>query len=291
MTISVEIPVDLLVQHATRTLPSEAELLLVERLESGRAALPVLPSVATHALEIANDPNADVQTFSKLIETDPPIAARFLSVANSALYSRGRKVTSVSEAVMRIGLYSCKDLIYQAVYGATLRGLRHYQSEVQASFRRSVLSAVVCRAVCSELGSFFREAYLCGLLHDIGESRIYRILSELELSIEGDQVRDLVARYHARAGAELALKWKLPQEIIEVCSKHHELDTGSSEALRIVRIADWAVPHVQSLLAGSEPTELALDFGSLSGLDVAEKTVRAILDAGFLAAQKVDLAE
>jgi putative nucleotidyltransferase with HDIG domain len=241
MTLRVSIPKGLLAFElgVAGAEASDAELALVAKLESGRAALPVLPAVAASALQVANDPDADMSRFSRLIETDPPIAARFLGVANSALYSRGRKITSVMDAVLRIGLYSARDLLFQAVYGASLRGLGVYQAQVESSFDRSVTGAILARNAGLVLRSPFREAYLCGLLHDIGESRVYRVLAELGVRVGAEEARELVARYHARAGEELAEKWKLPQEIVEVCSRHHEPGVPASEALRLVRIADW----------------------------------------------------
>lgn len=287
MTITIDIPADLgITLNLRRHTPSDAELALAEKLESGRAALPVLPAVAASAIELANDTNADLQAFSRLIETDPPIAARFLGVANSALYSRGRKISSVFDAVMRIGLYSARDLLFQAAYGQSLKGLRYYQNEVEESFRRSVVSAVTCRVIGGVIGSSFRESYLCGLLHDIGESRIYRILSEAERPLPRAEAADLVTRYHTRAGAELAVKWKLPQEIIDVCSHHHDPEVQGSEALDIVRIADWAVPLVCSELDG-DAVEVLEHLDGLEGLQVDESQARAIVQGGVAAAQRL----
>src|SRR5690606_6237318 len=152
MNIAVHVPSDyreLLGASAAPTSP--LEIALLERLNVGRAALPMLPAVAQSALQLVNNPDANIAEFARLVEKDPPIAARFLSVANSALYSRGRKVASLEEAVMRLGLYACRDLLMQVVYASTLSGLKRYQSEVQASFQRSVHSGLVCRAVCMTL--------------------------------------------------------------------------------------------------------------------------------------------
>jgi putative nucleotidyltransferase with HDIG domain len=284
MTLRISIPKGLLAGElcVVEGKASEAELALVAKLESGRAALPVLPAVAASALRIANDLDADLARFSRLIETDPPIAARFLGVANSALYSRGRKITSVMDAVLRIGLYTARDLLFQAVYGASLRGLGTYQAEVESSFERSVTCAVLAKNAGAVLRSSFREAYLCGLLHDIGESRVYRVLAELGLAIGAQEARDLVSRYHARAGEELAEKWKLPTEIIEVCSQHHEPGIPGSEALRLVRIADWGVATLQTLEAGADswlasPEDLEfLELVSLSSLQAHQILDRSI---------------
>lgn len=246
MNIAVHVPSDfrdLLGGNPAPTSP--LELALLERLNVGRAALPMLPAVAQMALQLVNNPDTNIAEFARLVEKDPPIAARFLSVANSALYSRGRKVASLEEAVMRLGLYACRDLLMQVVYASTLSGLKKYQNEVQASFQKSVHSGLTCRAVCATLDIRFREAYLCGLLHDIGESRIYRILSELGESATDEEAAALVRRYHERAGVELADLWKLPAEIQEVCQAHHTRGKPISDAIRIVRIADLLIDKVQ----------------------------------------------
>lgn len=246
MNIAVHVPSDyreLLGASAAPTSP--VEIALLERLNVGRAALPMLPAVAQSALQLVNNPDANIAEFARLVEKDPPIAARFLSVANSALYSRGRKVASLEEAVMRLGLYACRDLLMQVVYASTLSGLKRYQTEVQASFQRSVHSGLVCRAVCATLDIRLREAYLCGLLHDIGEARVYRILSELHEPASDAEATLLVQRYHERAGVELAELWKLPPEIQEVCQSHHTRGQPPNDAIRVVRIADLLIDKVQ----------------------------------------------
>lgn len=257
MNIAVHVPSDFRDLLGGSPAPtSPLELALLERVNVGRAALPMLPAVAQMALQLVNNPDTNIAEFARLVEKDPPIAARFLSVANSALYSRGRKVASLEEAVMRLGLYACRDLLMQVVYASTLSGLKKYQNEVQASFQKSVHSGLTCRAVCATLDIRFREAYLCGLLHDIGESRIYRILSELTEPATEEEAAALVRRYHERAGVELAELWKLPAEIQEVCQAHHTRGKPISDALRIVRIADLLIDQVQQAAAADK-----LEFG------------------------------
>ena len=280
MNIEVHVPSDVSsLLGGAAVQPSRLELALVERLTGGRAALPMLPAVAQDALTLVNNPDASVAAFARLIEKDPPIAARFLSVANSALYSRGRKVSSMSEAVMRLGIYGCRDLLMQVVYASTLTGLKKYQDAVQASFRASVMSGLICRAVCAELDIQFREAYLCGLLHDIGESRTYRILSEIAGPEEDDDVPDLVQRYHERAGAELARMWKLPDEIQKVCMEHHASGTPAGDGLRIVRIADLSIDVVDSMARGDTINWDVLDANeALEPLGVDGRKLRAIVE-------------
>ena len=102
----------------------ELERELVRRLRTGRAALPVLPDVAQAALRLANDPDARIDELARLVDTDPPIAARFMSVANSAGYWRGLLTASTQSAIVRLGLANTRDLLFQVVYAASASGLR-----------------------------------------------------------------------------------------------------------------------------------------------------------------------
>jgi len=230
---------------------SETERELVKRLRTGRAALPVLPQVAEAALRLANDPDARINDLAELVDTDPPIAARFMSVANSVAYWRGLLTSSTQSAIVRLGLANTRDLLFQVVYAASAGGLKRYQIQVQKSFKRSVVAAVAARTAARELGIESEYDYMSGLLHDIGEARIYRILDGLPNRVTDSKlVTDLVRRYHTAAGAEVAMAWKLPTEIVDACAAHHDPLAAAVPHVRLVMIADAVV---DALEAGRSP--------------------------------------
>jgi HD-like signal output (HDOD) protein len=280
--LSVNISKSILEPIAPAPQPSAAEAALVQTLEGGRAALPLLPNVATQALELANNRDASVREFSELIMRDPPIAARFIATANSALYSRGQTIRSVNDAVARIGLGASRDLVFQVVYANTVTGLKQFQEEVEASFQRSVLCGVICRVAAPLLRLNVADAYLCGLLHDIGESRIYRILSEGKVSPSPEESASLVQKYHPRAGAELAMRWALPDEIVQVCRRHEERGVPPSDQLRLVRVADLVAAPVKDQ---SDKPELPL--AALEELGVSVEQARTIIGRSIEAASKL----
>lgn len=226
------------------TTPLEREL--VKCLKTGRAALPVLPAVARSAIRLANDPEARINELASLVDTDPPIAARFMSVANSVIYFRGWVTSSTQAAIVRLGLASSRDLLFQVVYAATSSGLKRYQSAVQASFRRSVLAAHAARIVSRELAIGSDYDYMSGLLHDIGEARVYRILDGLKQRGDHALVQSLVRKYHTSAGAEVAMAWKLPTEIVDACAAHHEPAAAATPHVRLVMIADCVVSALEA---------------------------------------------
>jgi putative nucleotidyltransferase with HDIG domain len=254
---------------------SELERELVKRLKTGRAALPVLPAVAQSAIRLANDPDARITDLAGLVDTDPPIAARFMSVANSVIYFRGWVTSSTQSAIVRLGLASTRDLLFQVVYASTAGGLKKYHAPVQASFRRSVIAAHAARVTSRELSIGSEYDYMSGLLHDIGESRIYRILDGLKAPSTPALVTALVSKYHESAGAEIAMAWKLPTEIVDACAAHHDPTAAASPHVRLVMVADCIVAALEAE-AGQEKREI--DYEPFDKLLVDPGVARRLIE-------------
>jgi putative nucleotidyltransferase with HDIG domain len=268
------LPAEPAVSPEESALP-ELERELVKRLRTGRAALPVLPAVAQSAIRLANDPDARITDLAGLVDTDPPIAARFMSVANSVIYFRGWVTSSTQSAIVRLGLASTRDLLFQVVYASTSGGLRRYQSAVQASFRRSVIAAHAARVTSRELSIGSEYDYMSGLLHDIGESRVFRILDGITAPSTPALVEELVKKYHESAGAEVAMAWKLPTEIVDACAAHHDPIAASTPHVRLVMIADCIVNALEAEV-GQEKREL--DFEPFDRLLVDPSIARRLIE-------------
>jgi putative nucleotidyltransferase with HDIG domain len=284
---SLTLPTAEVGEHDSQVVPSEAaastedpnmselERELVRRIKTGRAALPVLPAVAQSAIRLANDPDARITELAGLVDTDPPIAARFMSVANSVIYFRGWVTSSTQSAIVRLGLASTRDLLFQVVYASTSGGLKKYQGAVQASFRRSVMAAHAARVISRELSIGSEYDYMSGLLHDIGESRIYRILDGLKLPTNPALVASLVQKYHESAGAEVAMAWKLPTEIVDACAAHHDPSAAANPHVRLVMLADCVVAALEAE-AGQDKREI--DFEPFDKLLVDPSIARRLIE-------------
>jgi HD-like signal output (HDOD) protein len=254
-----------------------AEARLVRELDGGRAGLPILPHVAAQAIRFANDPNSDLRKLAELVEADPPIAARLLAVANSVIYTRTVRVSTTRAAIIRLGLEGTRDLLFQVVYASNTVGLPRYQDLVAQSFRRSVVCGVAARLVSDKMRYRFEYDYLCGLLHDIGEARIYRILANFNESIDPAEVADLVRRYHRRAGAELAISWGLPEPIIETCAHHHDDPEKASRLVKMVMMADILVEMLERRTASAANDTQAPDADEISALPPPKEPIVASL--------------
>lgn len=252
------------------------ELELQRRIATGRGSLPVLPRAASVAMRLASDPDAPFDELDGLLRRDPPLAARLLSVANTASFRRGAAITTTRSAIGRLGLTRTRDLLFQAVYASSSAGLSRYQGEVAMSVQRSVRCATIAELVSRHLSLRIEGAYLIGLLHDIGESRIYRLLESVEVPSDDEATR-LVARYHELAGRELAVAWQLPETIASACGAHHD---GAAAEVG-VRLA-FATDVVVCALGAPDTAELehALGLAPADARELQQAAADEIRQAG-----------
>jgi len=254
------------------------------RAMSRRAGLPLLPEAAQQALRLARDPSSDMPRIAKLIERDPTLAARFLALANSPLYSVGSRVVSAHAALVRLGLATARDLLLQVVYERNKAGLSKHQAEVERCFARSVVCALATVEVARAQKFAFADAYLCGLLHDIGEGRVFRVLASMDGEQPPEAVKRLVGRHHVRAGTEIARGWGLPEAVIDCCENHHKSPRVVSPRVRTVMIADLiASAAAQADDQRGSPTFTTEQETQLQGMNIDPKLASAILQGVFVA--------
>jgi diguanylate cyclase (GGDEF)-like protein len=212
------------------------EAKLIRQLNEGHAPLPVIPAVAMAALRMAQQPNVNITHLANLVEKDPLLAARFLAVANSALFYRGFRTASVRDAVTRMGLSESRDILGSI---AASSALPQYNEVLSQLSERATLAGRLAQLACRELRLPYEPAHLCGLLHNLGEARVLRILASQPTPPEGlPAVLALVDKYHTQAGAQLAEKWNLHSDIVQACALHHDERHTESRPVRIAMISD-----------------------------------------------------
>lgn len=84
--------------------------LLTEKLRNNLLVLPTLPEIAVRVRQAADDPDINLHSMAEVISLDPALAARMLKVANSAFLGRSIKVSTLNQAVTRIGLFQVKNI-------------------------------------------------------------------------------------------------------------------------------------------------------------------------------------
>jgi putative nucleotidyltransferase with HDIG domain len=202
--------------------PSSIREQIERDLARGTSDLPTLPRSAREALHLAQQAEVDLEAATQLAERDPPLAARFVAVANSAFYSRGVPIVSPRRAIQQIGGTAARDVLFQGAYASMLVDTGRGAGEVESTFLHGVVVAHVSRELASEHRLDTDVAFLAGLLHDIGRARCWKLaLRRLGKRDPEADVVEAIDALHAQAGAALARAWKLPAEVADVCAYHH----------------------------------------------------------------------
>src|SRR3954452_14421116 len=107
--------------------------------------LPTLPSAAVRLLEVLRNDQVDVGDISKIISRDPALSAKILRTVNSPMYGVTHRVSTLSQAVVLLGLQSVKTLALGFSLTLNLRnegGFKHLDY-----WRRSMYAATAARVI------------------------------------------------------------------------------------------------------------------------------------------------
>ncbi len=236
--------------------------------------LPPLPHVAAQALGLIEDPDTTAGQLTELLGGDTALAARVLKIANSAMFSRQREITTINQAIMTIGFKTLKGIIV----AATLRQLnRKFGPIEQMIWQNSACTAIACRKVAAHLKKpYVEEVFLLGLLHDLGKLVLMRQIpkeyKEIVATTEGgvifnDAEQEKFGFAHPLIGALVAKKWNFSLETCQVILHHHDplpasIEDDVQEKTAVVQLAD-AVAH-------------SLGYGHTDGYPDAQESMEQI---------------
>lgn len=220
---------------------------LKEEITKESFDIPLLPTVATQVLQMANDPKVGIGDLEKLVKQDQVIAAKILQVANSPYYRGLSTIVSLRDAMNRMGLKMMKDIVFSLSVKGKIFQAKNFEKELEDVWAHSVSAAVISQLIAKRLGIDSEYSFLAGLLHDIGKVVLVQVLVKLEederqkkakemkaqykpfdpKSFKIDKIHDVLLplvfqEYHGAVGAMVAIKWKLPELISNVIRYHHE---------------------------------------------------------------------
>jgi len=220
----------------------------VKRMNS----LPAMPTILATLCEAlsARASKIDVNRIAQTISYDKSLTAQCLRIANSALYRQRGDVATVREAVLALGLWRIRDLAFSCSLPLMFANLSSGVGK-KVFWRHGLGTALVSQNLAQMLGAADHEqAYLCGLLHDIGilvnailfPVGFRRVLEEATREKGAiDEVEHRILGFtHAESGRILAELWRLPVEVGEVIEYHvhPEEQKTPNEVTVIVSVAD-----------------------------------------------------
>ncbi len=199
--------------------------------------LPPSPLVATKLLELLRKADTETRELVTTLSLDPAVSARVLKMANSVYYDQQRQITTVERAIIVIGQNTLRNMVLDS----SLRNAkRTYGLLERRLWENSIASAVACRMIARTTGGYDpEEAYLAGLLHQIGKTVMINRDKNLYLEVqrivdagEGELIdveRGLFAYSHEMVGAALLDYWNFPEQLISSTHHHHDFEGLADE--------------------------------------------------------------
>lgn len=276
---------------------------LRKTIERALKDLPALPAAVAKILSEIEDPNVSAAKLEKLISTDQGLSARVLRVVNSAYYGLSGQVSSLSQAVVILGMQQVRNLVLSVGAISNLHPRTARQRETMRQFwQHSFGTAAATEIILNFKGAPQRDvetAFVGGLLHDIGRlflfvnfTEIYddliRYAAEKGIPLEEAELA-FMGLTHGQVGAEMARAWKLPESIVDLIANHEGPFTEDSSALEMaVHIGDWLTKRTyypEEMVQQFQPDPAAFDWlqmteAELKGLE--EATLERIRDAESL---------
>jgi putative nucleotidyltransferase with HDIG domain len=227
--------------------------------------VPVFPQAALRTLNLMRNPEAGINDVVQAASLDPAIAGLVMRLANSALFGARTQISTLSQAIIRLGFATAQKAVTSAALHPLFGPLR-----LQEVWRHSLEVADLSEQLAGHAGKIDpAEAYLAGLLHDVGRIALLSVPLYEAARLHGlenggcSQVyaENLLLRTdHAELGAQIAAFWKLPEPMVSAMRHHHRPEVAESPLTYLLYIAEF--------LSGSEedlPSIIRLET-SLKGI-------------------------
>ncbi len=268
---------------------------IFEYLATKDIRLPVFDRTALQIQKEITREDVDQRVIENLIVQDQALTSQVLKVANSSFYKGLSEITTVRNAIVRLGLREVANIV-------TLVSHRHHFKATDPQARK-LMNALWRHSVACGLGAKWlaaqggfdvqpNEAFFAGLLHDVGKLFIITVIEKLKKANQIKQlpslavIDEVIDSLHCKHGYVLMKNWNLPQKYCHIVRDHHATDfDGENYLLTIVRLADHACNKVGIGLRPDDQIVLsATREAALLGLsDVALAKLEIHLeDAGLL---------
>ena len=252
--------------------PPSAAAEIVARLKLPGEHLVGVSRVALDVMRLADDRNATGTDLERLIESDPPLSARLLRVANSAFYGARRPASSISGAISLMGFSAVKNIAMAASLSRAFRATGDLGTfDPREVWKHSVAVAVGARLIATRNRKVDpNDAFLAGLMHDIGVmvelqmarrnfiSTLVAVGADASLTFR-EAERQHVGATHETFGDALCVSWNFPSALRAVCAFHHQpLQSESAERVLV------CIAHAADVMAARA------QLGYSRTVDVAE---------------------
>lgn len=247
--------------------------------------LPTLPRHVRELLQLLDRPATPLDRIRAEIEKDVGLAGAVLRLVNSGFYGLGRRINTISQAIVLLGFSAVKNLVLSASAASLM------QQGGTGLYEHSLACALATQALSRQLAvGNPEELYAAGLLHDVGKvilaghfpaesTQIAKLLSESDLTSSEAEFQ-ILSVTHPEIGGWLLHKWELPDEIVEAVALHHQPATATTPwtpAAALIHLADIFI-RAEGFVRSGDAVVMPPAPAALAVLNVTLTDIEPLMD-------------
>lgn len=247
-------------------------------IKENRLEIIEIPDNIAAILDILHRKNFKYPEIVELVEHSPVLTGDFLSVSNSAAFNRGIPIKSLEQALPRLGKQSIQSILFLNASKLTIPDKAIFTNVAEEVIIESQAVAKISRIMAEHLGLDPNEAFLCGLLHNIGKLGLlkqisihYEMPDDLDVEYHQSLFKNIFPIFHNEAGKIIAKFWKLDAKTVEVIHLHNNLKKMidmdcPADSLRLASLVNLA-QYISRILGFSDSLH---DGADLFGQDASD---------------------
>ena len=217
-----------------------------------QSPLPVFSQSALRILRLLDQAESTAEQIERIAAADPVVAGNLVRVANSALFTGCPETATIRNAVTRLGYLTTRKIVLATVFRPIFT-----RPSMRPLLQHSLEAAELAHHLAVRAPAINREeAFLCGLLHDVGKllldrfnlfdsARMGGLLEHGCPPVYAENL--LMGCDHGTAGADIAAHWRLPARHAEAIRYHHRPEAVGSPMAHLLYLVEWRLGHLEDL--------------------------------------------
>jgi putative nucleotidyltransferase with HDIG domain len=250
---------------------------ILKKISAGKITPPVVPKVVQDLQTEIKKQTSNADKLGALIERDPVISLRLISIANSPVYRGVQEISNVRNALPRMGLKETLNIVFgianKSLYAANRPQFKILMDRL---WGHSLATAYAAKLLGQKLGFDDPDnLFLMGLIHDVGKAVLLKAFSD-ELDAKSYNLEAILANIneaHLSVGAMLIKRWGFSSQIVNTVM-HHEGGNYKEDTAReilVIHLANMLTRQLgYSLYPGTDVNFEALAAVQLLKLDPAD---------------------
>lgn len=236
----------------------------LKQIQSHITRMPSLSTTVAKVLEVCNNPIASPNELNKVIALDPVLTGQVLRLINSAYYSLPNRISSLTRAIIMLGINTVKNLVLATSVLSAFKGSRFTGT---FSIDDYWVHSLCVGAISKELARINKvpamqqeEYFVAGLLHDLGKLPMIACFDDLYIEAIKTGLDESIPLFlaerrhigfdHCQVGWLIGAKWKLSGEMKDAIVNHHQLPAQASLSGNLVDFVSLANQLAQQFRIG-----------------------------------------